>query len=210
MKKILWILLVIGIVVGFYYGLHAYRDRLPLPTESVALEFPLKDGTYIILQSGKGYNVHTIPVEKYALDIVKEGTVASMFKFRDTSLENDVTYGTTIFSPCYGVVKAIKDGIKDQPIGIRDPSVGGGNSIVVGCDGFDVYMAHIKSGTFKVKINDIVDIGQEIAQVGNSGNTDGPHLHIMAYKWNTDNTEKIPLPMVFNDKLLYRFDIVRK
>jgi hypothetical protein len=207
MKRIFWIVLTIAIVVGAYYGLYAYRDSIPLPTDYVKLEFPLKNGKYIIMQSGKAYNIHTSPVEKYALDIVKESNISSMFKFKNTSLENGGTYGTSIYSPCKGVIRELRDGIKDQPIGIRDLSVGGGNILIIGCDGFDVLLAHIKSGTFKVKIDDVVELGEELAQIGNSGNTDGPHLHIMAYRMNGE-TERIPLPMVFNGKILYRFDIV--
>ena len=208
MKKILWILLFVALVAGFYWGLKWYRNSLPLPEGYVSMEFPLKDGRYMIVQSGKFGNIHTSPVEKYALDIVKEPPISSLFKFRKAALADDVTYGTKIYSPCKGYVKDLRNGVDDQPIGIKDPSMGGGNYLIIGCDGFDVMLAHIKKDTFLVNVKDQVSVGQELAQIGNSGNTDGPHLHLMAYIWNEDNTEKIPVPMAFDGKLLYRYDIV--
>lgn len=208
MKKILWILLLITLIAGIYYGLKWYRNNLPLPDNYVSLEFPLKDGSYMITQSGKFGIIHASSVEKYALDIVKEPPISSLFKFRKADLEDDVTYGTKLYSPCKGYIKELRNGVDDQPIGIKDPSMGGGNLLIINCNGFDVMLAHIKKDTFLVKIDDQVEAGQELAQIGNSGNTDGPHLHLMAYRWTDDNTEKIPMSMVFDGKLMYRYDIV--
>ncbi len=39
-------------------------------------------------------------------------------------------------------------------------------------------MAHLKKGSVRVKVGDVVSVGQEIARCGNSGNTSQPHLHI--------------------------------
>jgi len=208
MKRILWIVLIIGVIVGAYYLIRTYRDNLPIP-DNVTLEFPLKNGSFVITNSGKSYDIHTLPVEEYALDITKQGNDLNIFKSVNSSLEDDPTYGISVYSPCYGNVKNTKDGVKDQPFRVRDRSAGGGNSITIGCDGFDVYMAHFKSNTLLVKEGDIVNVGQEIAKVGNSGNTTGPHLHLMAYMWNEDNTERIPLPMLFLGRYLYRWDIFK-
>ncbi len=208
MKKLLMLCIFIFTIFLIYFSISAYRKYFPVPNDAVSLEFPLKNGTYIITASGKLGSTHGSNIEKYALDIVKNIDWRSFFSFRNTSLENNNTYNTTIYSPCNGEVREIVDGIVDQPIGIKDPSVGGGNIIVIACDGFDVYMAHIKSGSFKVKIDDIVNTGEEIASIGNSGNTDGPHLHINAYRIDKDTLERIPLPMIFNGRFLYTLDRV--
>lgn len=209
MKRILWIVLTIVLVVGAYYLLISYRNSLPIPEGAVSFEFPLKNGNFVITNSGKSYDIHTLPVEKYALDITKQGNSFNIFKSAKSNLEDDPTYGISVYSPCVGNIKYVKDGVKDQPFGVRDRSTGGGNSITIGCDGFDVYMAHFKSGSLLVREGDIVSTGQEIARVGNSGNTTGPHLHLMAYRWNEDNTEKIPLPMLFKGRVLYRWDVFK-
>jgi murein DD-endopeptidase MepM/ murein hydrolase activator NlpD len=41
-------------------------------------------------------------------------------------------------------------------------------------------MGHLSPGTIRVKVGDQVRLGQQIANVGNSGNTTEPHLHIQA------------------------------
>jgi murein DD-endopeptidase MepM/ murein hydrolase activator NlpD len=53
-----------------------------------------------------------------------------------------------------------------------------GNNIVVDIGGgrFAFY-AHLQPGSLRVKPGDKVVTGQVLAQVGNSGNTDAPHLH---------------------------------
>ncbi|MDD4382248.1 MAG: M23 family metallopeptidase, partial [Candidatus Dojkabacteria bacterium] len=157
-----------------------------------------------VMFSGRSNGVHVAEVEKYALDIVKHSSIISLFVGND--LEKNETYGTVIYSPCVGYVKDLQDGIKDQPLRVKDSSAGGGNDIVIGCNGFNVYMAHIKSGSFRVKLGDKVQIGDELAEIGNSGNTDGPHLHIHAFK--EEGEDIVPLPMTFNGRYLYKFDVV--
>ena len=54
----------------------------------------------------------------------------------------------------------------------------GGNHIVqdIG-DGNYAFYAHLKTGSVKVKAGDQLSAGQVIASLGNTGNTDAPHLH---------------------------------
>jgi len=44
-------------------------------------------------------------------------------------------------------------------------------------DGNYALYAHLRTGSIKVKAGDRLSSGQVIALLGNSGNTDGPHLH---------------------------------
>lgn len=204
MKRLLYIVIFILVIAGAYFLYTSYRNNLPIPEGSVSMEFPLKNGKYIVMFSGRSNDVHTSNVEKYALDIVKHSSIISLFVGND--LEKNETYGSVIYSPCVGYVRDLQDGIKDQPLRVKDPSAGGGNYIVIGCNGFNVYMAHIKSGSFRVKLGDKVQTGDELAEIGNSGNTDGPHLHIHAFKEEGENI--VPLPITFNGRYLYKFDVV--
>lgn len=43
-------------------------------------------------------------------------------------------------------------------------------------------MAHFKKGSVLVKHGQRIDIAQKIAEIGNSGNTGEPHLHVHAQK----------------------------
>lgn len=180
----------------------------PTPRGTVPLAFPLKNGTFLITQSGRSliFGRHTSPTEKYALDIVRFPTLKSFFKFRQTNLEADITYNIPVYSPCSGSVKKIRDGIADQPIGIKNSVEKEGNLVVIACDNFDVTLAHFKKNSIAVQEGDGVTLGEEIGRVGNSGNSDGPHLHLIAYLSNDITREKTPLPLTFAGRYLHTLD----
>jgi len=210
MRKIKIVLILISIViiiVAGFYGVKYYKHHQPTPAGAVALELPLKDGTFYVTQSGRSGSRHTAVEQKYALDIIRMPKISEWFQFRNTSLESNSTYATPIYSPCSGNVRRIIDGAADQPIGIKSPENNVGNAVILNCDsGFLVRMAHIKSGAIKVKTGDPVQVGDQIAQIGNSGNTDGPHLHIEAFRLDGPNNDPTPLPIVFAGKYLLTGD----
>ncbi|MFC6685624.1 M23 family metallopeptidase [Marinobacter koreensis] len=46
----------------------------------------------------------------------------------------------------------------------------------------DILMAHLRRGSIMALPGDAVTMGQPLAEIGNSGNTLEPHLHIEATK----------------------------
>lgn len=50
------------------------------------------------------------------------------------------------------------------------------------CAETDIFMAHLKQGSIEVAPGEVVSVGQSLAEIGNSGNTLEPHLHIGATK----------------------------
>jgi hypothetical protein len=173
------------------------------PSEAVSMEFPLKDGNYVVIQSGPAQGltgpIHQTSQEKYALDIIKGLRLRDLFK------KTTPTLGTPVYSPCKGNVRKMRDGLPDMPTGQRDPQNGTGNHVVVGCDQFDVLLAHLKKDSITVKEEQIVKIGELLGEIGNSGNSDGPHLHLAATR--TDKEGNVTaLPMVFNGWYLQKGD----
>jgi murein DD-endopeptidase MepM/ murein hydrolase activator NlpD len=203
---VLIVLLLILIIPSAVFVVGKYRETLPVPNGAVNMKYPLKNGKYLVTASGHFFTIHATPIEKYALDIVRFPSVGSYFKFHQTDLRKNETYNTPVYSPCTGNIRKMRDGIDDQPIGIKSPEEGGGNFVVIRCPNFDVMMAHFKKGSFKIKLNDKVQVGEEIALIGNSGNTDGPHLHIMAYLTNDSTGEHTPLPITFGGRYLRSLD----
>jgi murein DD-endopeptidase MepM/ murein hydrolase activator NlpD len=53
-----------------------------------------------------------------------------------------------------------------------------GNYVVIHSDSTYVFLAHLRCGSVRVEPNETVHIGQWIADVGNSGNSTAPHLHL--------------------------------
>ena len=54
----------------------------------------------------------------------------------------------------------------------------GGNHVIIESDGLFVLLAHLRKGSLNVKVGDLVRVGDEIGQVGNSGASIQPHLHV--------------------------------
>lgn len=202
---VITILVILIIPLAVFAGIKI-RDAFPAPPNAVSLEYPLKNGKYLITASGSFLTIHNTALEKYALDMVRFPSLSSYFKFHQVDLTANETYNTPVYSPCTGFIRKMRDGVPDQPIGIKNPDLPEGNFVVIRCSGFDVMMAHFKKGSFKIKLGDKVQAEEEIALIGNSGNTDGPHLHIMAYLTNDDTNEHKPLPIIFKVRYLRSFD----
>jgi murein DD-endopeptidase MepM/ murein hydrolase activator NlpD len=91
--------------------------------------------------------------------------------------------GVTVMAAAAGRVRATRDGEPD--ISNRDPAkpkVTGrdcGNAVIVDHPGgWETTYCHMKQGSVRVKPGALVSTGQPIGQVGLSGNTEFPHLHI--------------------------------
>lgn len=96
--------------------------------------------------------------------------------------ESYPTYGQDLLAVADGTIVEIKKDIPDNTpeqldIKITRKTAGGnylaldiGNNIIA-------YYAHLIPDSFKVKVGERVKKGQVIGLLGNSGNSDGPHLH---------------------------------
>jgi murein DD-endopeptidase MepM/ murein hydrolase activator NlpD len=97
-----------------------------------------------------------------------------------TRYEDYYCYGLPVLSPADGEVVAVLDGMRDTPL--ESPGVvlpPGGNQIVIKVAPRQyLFLCHLQRGTISVRENDKVTQGQELARIGNSGNTSEPHLHI--------------------------------
>jgi len=208
MKKIIFVVLILSAICGTFYFVKVIKNKLrQAPGGDVSLEFPLKGVGWKAAQSGQNGNIHALPVEKYALDIVKTPVLSDYLKFRKTGLDSDRTFGTPVYSPCTGNVATVVDGFPDMPIGIEGRA-DEANRATVDCGQFKVAMIHFKKGSILVKAGDSVKVGQQIGLIGNSGHSSGPHLHMMAYRPGPNPDDpKTPLPMTFNGKYLFRGDI---
>jgi murein DD-endopeptidase MepM/ murein hydrolase activator NlpD len=97
--------------------------------------------------------------------------------------------GTPLYAIGDGVVVDCNDGVKDQPPGVAAGSGAPSNWIVLkftyprdskyaGKTGY-AYYQHLTKGGVLVKRGEKVREGDLIGKSGNSGNTTGPHLHLV-------------------------------
>ncbi len=116
--------------------------------------------------------------QRHALDIVamQNGTT---HKGDGKTLTDYFAYGRKIVAPANGTVFEAVDGLRDNAIGQTDAAHAAGNHILLNLGrGEYLLLAHLKSGSMRVKTGQKVKVGEMVGLCGNSGNTSEPHLHI--------------------------------
>jgi Peptidase family M23 len=95
----------------------------------------------------------------------------------------DMEAGVNVLAAAPGRVRGTRDGMPD--ISVRDPAApplegrdcGNGVAIDHG-DGWETQYCHMRRGSIAVREGDMVQAGDVLGQVGLSGNTEFPHLHL--------------------------------
>jgi len=201
------------------YGIPRIRLRMTAPTaEAVPLALPFSDGLYYAGQGGqtKLLNHHNgLKSQKYAVDFLRlNGARMRCRGFYPKELERYSIYGATVASPCDGEVTVAIDGHPDFPPPHSDPRHASVNYILIRHASLpDTYvlLAHLKQGSVAVKVGDRVQTGQAVGQVGNSGNSTEPHLHIQIKKGGLPGvwSDGEGAPMIFGGNFLVRGDLAR-
>lgn len=130
--------------------------------------------------------------------------------------ERFVGFGTPIFAPVAGTVVAVHDGEPDHearrsqlalvPYALGQaararggPAAIAGNHVVVAPTprGPFVLLAHLRSGSVRVRPGDVVTAGTVIGHCGNSGNSTQPHVHVQATN-SLDWPRACGLPIAFH------------
>lgn len=68
-----------------------------------------------------------------------------------------------------------------------------GNHVVIRSGGVLVLLAHLRSGSVRVRVGDVVRPSEQIGECGNSGNSTEPHLHIQVSASVARDGRGIPL-----------------
>lgn len=109
--------------------------------------------------------------------------------------------GSRVLAPATGVVLISSDGCGDGWLGNtcgfeNGGEIYGGNQIylIVAAGGkiYGVIFCHLLLNSLTVSEGDIVVQGQQIAQVGSSGNSTGPHSHVELFYLGEGELEDIP------------------
>ncbi|MGJ5621545.1 peptidoglycan DD-metalloendopeptidase family protein [Sulfitobacter sp. MF3-043] len=182
---------------GSYLGVYSIVGKTPSEMDVVDIASPLENGTYLVVQGGSNriVNDHFMTLDtsvpRFAawrgqskgLDIVRInalGLRANGLQPREP--ERYYAFGAKLLAPCSGRVAAAVDGIPDMMVPEMDPANMLGNHVIIDCGDFFIVMAHFRNGSVLVAEGVEVTTGMNLGEIGNSGNSGEPHLHIHAQK----------------------------
>jgi hypothetical protein len=167
--------------------------------------------------------------ERYAFDFIRISRKPMRYlssknvlrhTFGHVSVKDCFGWGQPVYSPCDGKVVSAGDGWPDimELNSLRDgfnllfrqpkPRMDdfrpvAGNFVIVHSDRFTALLAHLRNGSVKVSVGQHVKTGDLLGEVGNSGNTTGPHLHFQLMRGDNPFTAT-GLPCRFRTYECYR------
>ncbi len=149
---------------------------------SAPLEFPCDSGAWYIGQGGgRGLNHHhLVPPQRGALDIIKVGPRGTRSRLAARRPADYACYGTPLFAPCAGTVSLAVDRYPDQVPGRPLYGPVFGNEVRIDTGSETVLLCHLRPGSVRVRTGDRVRAGDLLGEIGNSGNSTEPHLHLHA------------------------------
>jgi murein DD-endopeptidase len=178
-------------------------------TAPAVISAPLRDGVWIAFNGPANASIHRraaillggqthIP-ERFAIDWMKLADDGKLWHDDPKVNANWYSYGIEVLAVADGVVASIKDGIVEnaplspaRAVSITADTIGGNTVVLALGDGGFAYYAHLQPGSMHVKPGDRVRRGQVLGLLGNSGNSDAPHLHFHISNDNSLASEGLP------------------
>ena len=178
--KVLWSFDDAGRIVDFWIRPTEEAGAVVYTTKT-ALRLPF-DGEWIVTSGGRTpeLNHHNVDYpNRFACDFARAEDAKLTVESPGRRNEDYASWGKPILAPADGIVAGVADEVADNTPGRPDskaPSMG--NYVVIdhGNGEFSV-LGHLRRGSIKVRAGDRVIAGQLLAACGNSGNSNGPHLH---------------------------------
>ncbi|MBV8940242.1 MAG: M23 family metallopeptidase [Solirubrobacterales bacterium] len=120
--------------------------------------------------------------ERFAIDFVQVNPQGLLFSGPKTALSSYPFFGADVLSATSGTVVGVVDNLPETtpgalPKGITAAQAGGDHVVVAVGGGRYAFYAHLQPGSIVVAPGQRVRVGQKLGLLGNSGNSDAPHLH---------------------------------
>ncbi len=179
----------------------AYAGAQVPPGPIISLASPLSEGRYLVINGSAttAINAHADALDQsilahraywgtaYGVDFV---AIDSYGLRANGIMPSDPRryriFGMAVVAPCAGTIIAAVDGLPDMRVPELDERHIAGNYVIIRCDGVDLLLAHFQRGSVSTKAGEPIAVGAYIADVGNSGATSEPHLHIHAQRPGTE------------------------
>ncbi len=190
-----------------FIGVSSLVSRL----KPVVLSSPLRGSKWVAVNGCCTMNAHrgatlaidgTVRVpERFAIDFVQLNGQDRLYNGLKEELFSYGYYRAPIHAAAAGRVVGVRRNLREQIPGSLPPDatiqMAGGNYVVVAIGhGRYAFYAHLATGTLRVRIGQKVKRGQVIGLLGNTGNTDGPHLHFHVMN-SPSPLQSSGLPFVF-------------
>jgi hypothetical protein len=206
-------------------AVQSWAGQVPPPIPAVDLAFPLRGGHYLILNGGSNIriNAHVKTLDEsvprfrayrgqsYGIDMIQIDSLGLRAKgIVPSDPAAYKIYGQPVLAPCSGKIVQAIDGFPDMTIPQTDLVNRSGNHVILRCSNADVLLAHFRPQSLSVSVGTDVQVGDRLAEVGNSGASDEPHLHIHAQRSGSSaaSFSGDPLPIRFSGQFLIRGDRV--
>ncbi|MGD9936125.1 MAG: M23 family metallopeptidase [Methanoregulaceae archaeon] len=166
--------------------------------QPVVIGSPMRGPGWVALETTSPFTHHflgqitlggvTRVPQRYAQDWIRVDPGTGNVANDNASLAKDyVGYGAEVYAVADGTVVAALDGLPDietiytaRHLEVAELA---GNSVILEIEnGTYACYGHMVPGSVRVKAGDVVQEGQVLGKMGNSGNSDLPHLHFQVVK----------------------------
>ncbi|MDP1555015.1 MAG: M23 family metallopeptidase [Hyphomonas sp.] len=203
--------------LAIFLTVKAIAGHFP-PKSAVVIDmtFPMEPGSYFIANGGSDptINRHLITLDpkterqrayrgqSYGIDLVKlDKWGLRTAGWRPADPARYFIFGEPVLAPCTGNVVAASDGMADMMVPQTDTSRLEGNHVYISCGEFAVLLAHLRKNSVLVQDGDHVTQGQKVGEVGNSGQSTEPHLHVHVQRYAEESA-----PMFSGDPVFVTFE----
>ena len=197
------VLVAIGTV---FLAIQLVRIYTP-PADPVVVDSPLT-GEWAMLAGGRSALIshhYQTPIVSNAVDFVRldeEGRGHDGDRKRETAWYG---FDEPVLSPADGTVVSVSDVHPDEPVGNTGQKPSYGNHILLDIGGGHyAVLAHLQQGSARVTEGERVRLGQQIAAVGDSGDSLVPHLHFQVQDSPDFGEQVRTVPIVFRNVVLIR------
>lgn len=222
-----WTSLLLAVVlcaVGGWFGAQALMGRRMPPSEVVDIANPFGTGRYLVGNGGSNLvvNAHLKTLDasvgrfqpwrgqSYAVDFFGLGSFGLRADgWRPSDPSAYAIFGAELRAPCAGTVVAAEGRMPDFEVPELDAVNRLGNHVILRCGTAEIVLAHMRNGSIGVAPGDIVAEKGRLGEVGNSGASTEPHLHIHAQRPAAKGAPPIsgePLALRIDGSFLVRGD----
>jgi murein DD-endopeptidase MepM/ murein hydrolase activator NlpD len=197
------VLVAIGTV---FLAIQLVRIYTP-PADPATIDPPLS-GEWAMLAGGRSTLLshhYSTPFVRDALDFMRLDEDGRGYEGAPKRAESWYGFGEPVLAPAEGTVVSVSDVHPDEPIGETGLRPSYGNHILLEIGNHrHAMLAHLKQGSARVSKGEHVRVGQQIAAVGDSGDSLWPHLHIHVQEGPDLDHQARTIPVVISDVLLMR------